>query len=209
MDKMNRFPIQLTHVLAPLLLLIIAIISFLLNNLINDYFVYHRGFIIEGQYWRVITGHLFHTNFAHLILNTLAIVLLWALHGRFYSIKTYSLLFIFSSLMISAAIFTFSPEMNQYVGLSGVLHAFFVWGALKDIQYSDKTGYLLLVGVVIKVAHEQFFGASDDIASLINASVAIEAHLWGVVSGIIFFTLAVQFKKDDTHVKDKTLKDHR
>jgi len=209
MDKMNRFPIQRTHVLAPLFLLVTACIIFLFNSSISDLFVYHRGFIIDGQYWRVVTGHLFHTNFAHLILNTLAIVLLWALHGRFYSIKNYSLLFIFSCLMISAAIYIFSPEMNQYVGLSGVLHAFFVWGALKDIQYLDKTGYLLLIGVVIKVAHEQFFGASDDIASLINASVAIEAHLWGVVSGIAFFTLTVQYKKDDTHVKDKTFKDHR
>jgi len=206
---MNRFPIQFSHVLAPLLLLITACIAFVLNDFISEFFVYHRGFINDGQYWRVITGHIFHTNFAHLILNTLAIVLLWALHGRFYSIKTYSLLLIFSCLMISAAIYIFSPEMNQYVGLSGVLHAFFVWGALKDIQHLDKTGYLLLIGVLIKVAHEQFFGASDDIASLINASVAIEAHLWGVVSGIVFFTLTVQLKKDDTHVKDKTIKDRR
>lgn len=177
------------------MLLVIALLCFLLDAQINEYFVYNRMLVEELQLWRLFTGHAFHTNYAHFILNTLAIILLWALHGQFYSTKQYLLLCLFSGLIVSLAIYYFSPEMHQYVGLSGILHAIFVWGALKDIQNKEKTGYILMAGVIIKVAQEQFFGASEEVANLIDATVAIEAHLWGVIAGVIFYFSALIHNK--------------
>lgn len=194
MFQLKTLPTQATHFRAPLALFIIAICCFILNSQISDYFVYNRALIVESQYWRLLTGHFFHTNYAHLLLNTLAIVLLWALHGQFYSTKQYTLLFLISSIIVSLGIYFLTPEMSEYVGLSGVLHAFFIWGALKDIEHKEKTGYLLLLGVVIKVAHEQIYGASEEVASLINANVAIDAHLWGAISGILFYLIALLTK---------------
>lgn len=187
MFQLKTLPLQAIHLRAPLMILMIALCCFLFNSQISDYFNYNRTLVVENQFWRLITGHFFHTNYAHFLLNTLAIVLLWGLHGQFYSTKQYCLLFLLSSLIVSLGIFIFTPEMNEYVGLSGVLHAFFIWGALKDIEHKEKTGYLLLLGVVIKIAHEQIYGASEEIASLIDANVAIDAHLWGAISGLLFY----------------------
>jgi membrane associated rhomboid family serine protease len=55
-----------------------------------------------------------------------------------------------------------------------------------DINAKDKTGYLLFIGVWLKIAHEQVYGASSDVSDLIEASVAVDAHLWGAVGGLIF-----------------------
>ncbi len=55
-----------------------------------------------------------------------------------------------------------------------------------DIRWGDKTGYLLFFGVWLKIAHEQYYGASTEVASLINANVAIDAHLWGALGGLVF-----------------------
>jgi membrane associated rhomboid family serine protease len=55
-----------------------------------------------------------------------------------------------------------------------------------DIRHRDKTGYLLFFGVWLKISHEQYYGASADVANLINATVAIDAHLWGAVGGLLF-----------------------
>ncbi|MEP7766379.1 hypothetical protein, partial [Sanguibacter sp. 26GB23] len=52
-----------------------------------------------------------------------------------------------------------------------------------------KTGWLLLIGILIKVGHEQIFGASQDIADLINATVAIDAHLFGTISGLTIIVI--------------------
>ena len=83
-------------------------------------------------------------------------------------------------------IFYYNPSLTQYVGLSGVLHGIFVFGAIMDILSKDKTGYLLFIGVWLKIAHEQIYGASSGVSDLIEASVAIDAHLWGAVGGLLF-----------------------
>ena len=44
---------------------------------------------------------------------------------------------------------------------------------------------MLAAGIVLKVLYEQLFGASFDTIELIDADVAIDAHLWGVLGGAI------------------------
>ncbi len=173
----------------------LTISCFFLDNLISETFIYHRQLISQGEFWRLITGHFFHTNSFHLGLNMAALVLLCAIHGHFYTCRNYLLLFTFSALACSLSLYFFNPELVQYVGLSGILHGVFVWGALMDIWAKEKTGYLLFIGVWLKIAHEQFYGTSDDIAALIEANVAIDAHLWGAIGGLIFSAMYYLHKK--------------
>jgi len=169
------------------LLSTIAFISeYSLGESFTKTWVYQRHLISKGEIWRLISGHFLHTNGYHLLLNLAALFMLWALHGRFYSIKIYSALFLLCSLFTSAGIYYFEPRLIQYVGLSGVLHGVFVFGALMDINAKDKTGYLLFLGVWLKIAHEQFYGASTDVSNLIEANVAVNAHLWGALGGLLF-----------------------
>ena len=151
--------------------------------------VYHRDAISDIELWRIISAHFLHTNLAHLLLNASAIILLWTLHGNFYTIRQYFALFIFCAVITSLGLYWFSPELTQYVGLSGVLHGVFVWGAIWDIRHKDKTGYLLFIGVWLKIAYEQVYGASQEVSQLINANVAIDAHLWGALAGTLYALL--------------------
>jgi len=182
----KNLPLKKKHSLLVAIIALLAILAYLLNDDIDSLFVYQYQLIIQGELWRIFTGHFLHTNGIHLLLNLAALILLWALHGHFYNLKNYSLLFITSALICSAGLFYFSPEINQYVGLSGVLHGIFVFGAIMDIRHKDKTGYLLFIGVWLKIAHQQFYGASKQVSTLIDANVAIDAHLWGAVGGLIF-----------------------
>ena len=58
-----------------------------------------------------------------------------------------------------------------------------------DIRNKIYSGVLLLLGIVAKVGWEQWQGSSDEVADLIGASVAIDAHLYGAVSGLALFIL--------------------
>ena len=133
------------------------------------------------------------------MLNAAAVVLLWALHGQYYNYKNYLIIFITSALVCGLGIYWFSLDITLYVGLSGVLHGFFVWGALMDIKHKEKTGYLLFVGVMLKIAHEQIYGASAEVELLINASVATDAHFYGAIGGLLAFFLC--FKVNNKAVK--------
>lgn len=183
---LKNLPLNKQHSLVVCAVAFLAVMAYFFNDALADTFVYHHQLISQGEFWRLVSGHFFHTNGYHLLLNLAALILLWALHGQFYSLKNYSLLFITSTLVCSVGLYFFSPDIRQYVGLSGVLHGIFVFGAIMDIRQHDKTGYLLFAGVWLKIAHEQFYGASKDVSTLIDASVAIDAHLWGAVGGLVF-----------------------
>jgi len=178
------------HSIILIIIALAATLAFVLEQLLGNSFsqlwVYQRSLITQGEVWRLFSGHLLHTNSYHLLFNLAALMLLWLLHSKFYTQVNFSLLFVFSALITSAGIYYFNPELMQYVGLSGVLHGFFVFGAIMDIRARDKTGYLLFLGLWIKVGHEQWYGASTAVSELIEASVAIDAHLWGAISGLIF-----------------------
>jgi len=183
--SISSFPCKTQQILAPLAVVIISLIAFIFDNSLSDSLVYQRSLVNQGELWRVFSGHFFHTNGFHFLLNGAAVIMLWALHGHFYTIKTYSFVFIVSAIICAIGIHWFSLDINQYVGLSGVLHGLFIWGAIEDIKAKERTGYLLLLGILLKVSHEQFYGASEDVASLIGADVAINAHLWGAIGGIV------------------------
>lgn len=191
-----KFNVSKAQYTIPALIFLLAVIGYLLPDSWQQALVYQRTNIASGQWWRLITGHLLHTNFHHLALNLAALVLLLLLHSQYYQRWQYFSLMIVSALLISSGLYFFEPSMQQYVGLSGVLHGVFIWGALKDIQTGDKTGWLLLLGALIKVGHEQIFGASNQIEQLISAHVAINAHLFGLVAGMgYFFTTEKMMKK--------------
>ncbi len=188
--KLSSLPLAPQHSLMISSIALTAILAFILERVIGsaftDFFVYQKQLLGQGEIWRLFTGHFLHTNIYHLLLNLAALIMLWLLHGRFYSTLNYTALFLLTALITSLGLYYFSPDLQQYVGLSGVLHGVFVFGALMDIRAKDKTGYLLFIGVWLKIAHEQIYGASTDISALIAASVAVDAHLWGTLGGLLF-----------------------
>lgn len=146
---------------------------------------YNRADIGNGQYWRLFSGHLLHSNHWHLLMNLAGLLLAMLLHGSYYKGRKLALQWLLCGLAISLALYYYSPEIHIYVGLSGLLHAMLALGALKDIQLKLSTGWLLLAGLIGKVGWEQWHGPDAELAELINASVATDAHLYGVCSGFI------------------------
>jgi len=196
---LKNLPFKKKHSLLVVTIALIAILAYLFSDVADVIFVYQYQLISQGELWRTFTGHFLHTNGIHLLLNLAALILLWALHGHFYTLKNYGLLFITSAFICSAGLFYFSPQIQQYVGLSGILHGIFVFGAIMDIRHKDKTGYLLFIGVWLKIAHEQFYGASEQVSTLIDANVAIDAHLWGAIGGLLFSCGFLVFLKTQKH----------
>ena len=55
--------------------------------------------------------------------------------------------------------------------------------ALREALNGRKSSWLLVLGLVAKIAWEQLIGPSSTTGELINARVAIEAHLAGALAG--------------------------
>jgi rhomboid family GlyGly-CTERM serine protease len=145
---------------------------------------YSRSGIEQGYYWQLFSGHLLHSNYWHLLMNLAGLMLVMLLHGRYWRGGQLLAQWLLYALVISLALYFASAELQIYVGLSAMLHAMLTQGAIKDIQLRQTGGALLLGGLLGKVLWEQWHGPDADLSQLINASVAIDAHLYGVISGL-------------------------
>ncbi|MBW8184800.1 rhombosortase [Shewanella nanhaiensis] len=176
-----------------LVLLTLCAIGFYYAGLDNE-LAYRRSEITAGEYWRLFSGNLLHTNGWHLAMNLAGLWVIILLHQQYYRSLGFALIFILLCWLQGIGLYLFYPGLVGYVGLSGMLHGLFVYGALKDISVGMRSGYLLLVGVIVKVAYEQWFGASEQVTEMIGARVATEAHLVGVVTGILLFACVMSYR---------------
>lgn len=144
---------------------------------------YHRA--EPAQIWRLLTGHLLHSNHWHLVMNLGALWLILLLHQMHYRLSSFVFLLVTGCLGISLLLYLYSPDIQIYVGLSGWLHCLISTGALFDIKHKIQSGWLILFGVAAKVAYEQWQGPDAALAELIQAHVATDAHLYGVICGLL------------------------
>jgi rhomboid family GlyGly-CTERM serine protease len=168
--------------------LVLVILHFLPESLRSG-LEYHRA--EPEQVWRAFTGHLLHSNHWHLVMNLGALLLMLMLHQLYYSLSSFALLLFSGCVGISVLLYQFSPDIQIYVGLSGWLHCFITVGALLDIKHKIQSGWLILLGVIAKVAYEQWQGPDAELAALIDANVAIDAHLYGVICGLLLGLVCV------------------
>ena len=180
----------------PVLVIALAVaVMALLTPWSKQWFEFARPAIDDGQWWRLLTGNLLHTNTWHLVMNLAGLAILAALHGEHYRRRSLWLFSLANASAVGLCLYLFSPTMDYYVGLSGYLHGLLLWGALHDIGKGYRSGYLLAVGVIGKTLYEQWYGASEQVAQLINASVAVDAHLYGVLATLPLFALHLAWRR--------------
>ncbi|USD39298.1 rhombosortase [Ferrimonas sp. SCSIO 43195] len=177
----------------PALLAILAVGLYLLPQF-HDALIWSRPHLDHDQWWRLFTGHLLHSNGYHLLMNLGGMAVMLGLFQPHFRFSTILMLSLFCGLCISLGVYWWVDGTQRYVGLSAVLHSWFTYGAIQDWKNGSKLGPLLLIGVIAKVTWENVVGASGDLASLIQARVAVEAHLYGVLSALLFVGL-MQLKR--------------
>ncbi|NRA60993.1 MAG: rhombosortase [Psychrobium sp.] len=185
---MNK-SILIRHWAAPLALLLLSAILFSLQGQLLDTLEYNRSLITQGEWWRLITGNLLHTNAWHLLFNLLGLAMLAHLFGRYFTPTSFVLFSLLNSLLVGILLYFFTPDIEYYVGLSGYLHGVFVFGCLAEVKRGIKFSYLLLIGVGLKIAYENYFGSNQQMVDLIEASVATDAHLYGALAALPLFVL--------------------
>ncbi len=122
---------------------------------------------------------------------------LWIISYLFQPSKKQLVLALLVISLVTGIALLFS-SIQIYVGLSGALHGLFGLFALREALNGRKSSWLLVLGLVAKIAWEQLVGPSSTTGELINARVAIEAHLAGaLVGGFIAIVLYLTNKETD------------
>jgi len=144
---------------------------------------YDPSAIRAGEFWRLVTGHWVHGSIQHMIVNVLGVVLMVALFNRTFSVKSWLIIIGCGIVCIDLGFWFLMPQLQWYVGLSGVLHAVLAAGTVAWWKTEPMPLALLLTLIMIgKLIWEQTLGALPLSGEL---PVVVNAHLYGEVGGLI------------------------
>jgi len=172
-----------------LLVCVLATLLFLVPAF-KDTMIYDRDAIIDGQWWRLITGNLVHLSTMHFTYDVLAMLVI-GIVVELRGIRYVWLVYLFAAMDIGAAVFIASPELRFYGGLSGIVTATLVylcmcWGLESGIWRMFCISMLVLVA--LKIGMEFMFGQS--LLSAADPQLFIPSpvsHLAGALTGVLVF----------------------
>ncbi|ODC00210.1 rhombosortase [Candidatus Thiodiazotropha endoloripes] len=189
MDRSASFKFSLTHTICPLAVTLVCLLLSLATESVSGWLEYHRTQLVNGEIWRLITAHLVHLGWGHLTMNLLGLWIIWALLMNNLPWQRCSLILLLITLITSAALWFFSPQLVWYRGLSGVLHGLLIWGLLERLKQEPLLSVSLLLAVIGKIAWEQWQGPLPGSESMADGPVVVASHLYGALSGMLVWLI--------------------
>ena len=146
---------------------------------------YERTAVLDGQWWRLVTGHLVHADAAHLAWNLAGAALVWWLFGAEYGRLEWLVIVLASAAAIDIAFLGWMPGLDWYVGLSGVLHGCMAAGLAAWLARA-RDPLVLLVAILFaaKLVFEHWQGPLPFTAGTLALPVIVEAHSYGAIGGL-------------------------
>lgn len=193
MNSITRFNNSLgLHIL--LLCLCLVLLQTMQSEL-----MFQRTDINNGEIWRIMTGNLVHTNTNHLLINLAGLAFMWPLFRGILTPKILHASLLLLVLAVGIGIYLFSEQLSWYAGLSGALYGLFIVAASLALRCKNYLVSLpILIGIPAKILWDSTNGGLSEISSaLINAPIATDAHIYGLIAGILVsFGLAAIYKPD-------------
>ena len=168
----------------------------------------HRTEIKQGEVWRILTGNLVHTNGYHLMMNLAGLAFICLLFKEYLSIKLFYLSLFLTSLAVGLGIYFINIELIWYAGLSGALYGLYIVAASTALIQKDYLVSLpVLIGIPAKLIWDSLNdGLTKNSEELIGVPVATDAHIYGLIAGILIavtLTLFTHFFNSQPKVRQK------
>lgn len=173
-----------THVI-PVSIGAISTLAAAFSTFANPILRFDRSAIHQGEFWRLFSGNFVHLGWSHLLLNLAGLAVIWMLYHRLLSLRSWLVVVVVSGLSVGIGLWLLNPQLEWYVGLSGLLHGLFFAGAIASLAAGYRAEWLLLIVMLGKLLWEQFVGPTPGTADLAGGPVIVDAHLYGAIAGII------------------------
>jgi rhomboid family GlyGly-CTERM serine protease len=188
----NKLALRWTHTLW--LFLFVTSFSLQSAGLVST-FRFDRNLIDQGHYWLLISGHLVHLNWSHWALNMAGLLIVAVFFSVYGHVLEWLFVLVFTAVVTGLGLYWFNPELIRYVGLSGVLHGLFIYGAVREVRYYPFSGYVLLLLLVGKLFWEYINGPLPGSEEMTGGHVVVAAHLYGATGGFVAVVLTGLFHK--------------
>lgn len=145
---------------------------------------------LNGQYWRLLTGHLIHQNWQHFAMNMLGLNLCLAVFAKDLAAKHWLYSFVFIALFSSVGLLNVYPLHYRYLGFSDVLHGWILLGAAAIFHKEPRLAIIVFVLFWLKIIEENS-GLAFFTSYGVGGNVAKKSHILGAIGGLFYALLFV------------------
>jgi rhomboid family GlyGly-CTERM serine protease len=155
---------------------------------------YERAGLGTGEVWRLVTGHVVHLGPSHMLMNIVALAVLALVFVRFMKPLDWLRVFVISALAIDVGLYWFSPGVDWYVGLSGVLHGFWAAASVCAWQQDRRQAVVMIVLLMLKFGFEAWYGPVPMTGAVAAGPVVTVAHAYGAIGGGLWALIALAIR---------------
>lgn len=160
------------------------------------WFIFDRGRVSAGEFWRLWTGNLVHFGWIHAAADIgLLAVLGWLLESERRSLMAASLVVLPAG--VTLAVLWFDPRLSTYAGLSGLNFGWLVLLALRGWRrsWTDWFWPVVLFLYAAELVGEARFGHGMIRFSDPNVVIATSAHIGGGLAAVVLWLAADVFDR--------------
>ena len=188
-DPDKRFSRGFSSWLLPGTIFVVAALLAVTGEAGREVLRFERTAVYGGEVWRLLSGHFVHLGWSHFALNAAGLLLIWYLVANRFSVATWIVVVIVAIAGIDVGFWLLQPQLQWYVGLSGLLHGLLAAGVVGGLRAGQKDAWLLGTILVAKLGYEQLFGPVPGSAESTGGAVIVAAHLYGAVTAAVAGTL--------------------
>ena len=159
MDQLSGCPVKRTMPVA-IIVIALASIAATYNPLVGQWLIYDRSAIIDGEIWRLVTGHLYHFSPLHLWCNLVPLVLIGACIER-QSGSWFTGVCLMMGMTIGVSLFFAHPSMVRFGGASGLVCGLFAYFGFSGVNARGSRGAvcrITLTVILLKIGFELYSG---------------------------------------------------
>jgi len=169
---------------------LVSIIYMLCMPYSSEWMIYQRDAVDQGQWWRLFSANLAHSNWNHWGLNILGLWLIDLFFQPVLSQATRNSLLLFA-MIFNVLMLHFWVDIDSYVGLSGALHGYVIGAAIITWRADPFIHLSMAVVIIAKLIIESIWHINQSTEQLIGTNVVEESHAFGGVAAIIFVLIYV------------------
>ena len=180
---------------------IIAILLQMGGDEVRESLAYTRDGVAAGEWWRFLSNHIVHLGWTHMWLNLAGLALVAWLVGKAFNWTRWLAVAAITALVMALAFWFLYPELDWYVGLSGLEHGLLVGGLFAGIRARDKESLILFGFVLAKLCWEQLSGGPlPGSEATSGGTVIVDAHLYGTMGGLLAGAILQRRVRPDTSI---------
>ena len=185
-DFIRLYPVISIIITIHILLYLLTALPILPSRFIFELLSGVNLYIVNGDYWRLVTPIFMHAGFAHMLFNSFSLVLFAPALEQLLGKTKFILLYLFTGIAANIATLILEPPTYTHVGSSGAIFGLFGFYIsiimFRKAMMSRENSQTIMTIAIIAV-----------IMTFVQSNINITAHIFGMLAG--FLTGAATFRR--------------